>query len=266
MKKTMLALCAVLAAFVLVACDSSKPYEPPKPTMPSNVPAKPRLNKADDVVVALAKEGIECEVLRRRNSGLDCAAETDGGKVELEISVFSKQMRKYLADSIASRLEPPHPQTLVAAGNWYIWVRGAARVPSAAPGIAKALNAVVLTPKGPKTPKYPLPEIPGKPLYKNVDDLADALDKSVGCTKRETTAVGTLKCLTGEPGMKHCATLALHKTDAQRDAVLREGIKYRGVPAKLVTAGNWTINLCDRTIGSLVARDLGGVVVAYDGR
>jgi hypothetical protein len=58
----------------------------------------------------------------------------------------------------------------------------------------------------------------------------------------------------------------LHPTRARRDAALREAIKYRGVPAGLVTAGNWTVNLCDTTLGAKAARDLGGVVVAYDGR
>lgn len=263
----MLALCAVLAALVLVGCDSAKPYKPPKTPMPSNVPSRPSFSEAEDVVVALGKEGIECDVLRRRNRGLDCVAEVDGGKTEIEISVFSdRTSRADIGASIASRRRPPYQQTLVAAGNWYIWVRGAQRHPDSAPAIAKALDAVVLQGKGPKTPKYPLPDIPSKPRYQKVDDLADALDKSVGCTERETTAVGSLKCLTGKPGLTNCAVLALHKTDAQRDAVLREAIKYRGVPAMLVTAGNWTVNLCDRTIGSLVARDLGGVVVAYDGR
>ncbi|MFD5697992.1 hypothetical protein [Streptomyces lasiicapitis] len=210
---------------------------------------------------------MECKVVRSNeyagSSDADCVANVDGVKVENQISVFDPSVVSdgEIGAAIASRRKPPSAQTLVAAGNWYIRVLGAA----SAPAIAKALDAVVLQGKGPKTPNYPLPKIPDKPRYRNVNDLADALDKSVGCTKRQTNAVGTLECLTGKPGMTHCAVLALHKTAAQRDTALREGIKYREAPAKLVTAGNWTINLCDRTIGSLAARDLGGVVVAYDG-
>ncbi|GGO34708.1 hypothetical protein [Streptomyces lasiicapitis] len=266
MRKLILSLCAVLTLFVLVACDSVKTHNPTPVSMPSGVPKGPQFTKADDVVVALAKEGIGCEILRRSPGGLDCAANIDGAKVEVEISVFSGKMRKYLTDSIAARREPPVPQTLVAAGNWYIWVRGTARVPSAAPAIAKALDAVVLKPKGPKTPKYPLPRIPEKPRYKHVNDLADALDKSVGCKQRKTHSVGSLECRTAVPGSRGCAVLSLHETTARRDAVLREAIKHRGVPAQLVTAGNWTINLCQKGLGTEIARELGGVQVSYDGR
>ncbi|MFG2521706.1 hypothetical protein [Streptomyces sp. NPDC048527] len=145
--------------------------------------------------------------------------------------------------------------------------------PPSAPAIAKALHAVALgakgrDPKGSRTRKYPLPHISSTPTYMKADAPADDLAASVGCFRRETTSAGSIKCETGKPGSgdSNCAVLSLHPTHARRDAALREAIKYRGVPAELVTAGNWTVNLCDTTLGAKVARDLGGVVVAYDGR
>ncbi|MFF1690485.1 hypothetical protein [Streptomyces sp. NPDC058254] len=110
--------------------------------------------------------------------------------------------------------------------------------------------------------------IPSTPTYKGTGAPADHLAASVGCFQRETTSTGSIKCETGKPGSgdSNCAVLTLHPTQARRDEALREAIKYRGVPAELVTAGNWTVNLCDTTLGAKVARDLGGVVVAYDGR
>lgn len=48
--------------------------------------------------------------------------------------------RDDIGDSIAGRLAAPYNQTIVAAGNWYIRVR----YPDHAPGVAEALDAVVL--------------------------------------------------------------------------------------------------------------------------
>ncbi|MFG3368214.1 hypothetical protein ACGF0K_24985 [Streptomyces sp. NPDC048156] len=110
--------------------------------------------------------------------------------------------------------------------------------------------------------------IPSTPTYRKTGAPAGHLAASAGCFRRETTSTGSIKCGTGKPGSgdPNCAVLPLQSTHARRDAALREAIKYQGVPAELVTAGNWTVNLCDTTLGAKVARDLGGVVVAYDGR
>ncbi|MFF1734253.1 hypothetical protein [Streptomyces sp. NPDC058247] len=241
--------------------------------IPGNVPKGPRFATAADLATAMKKAGLDCETLRSRDydgsSTADCVATVDGMKVENEISVFDPDVvsKTEIGTSIESRRTGAYAQTLVAAGNWYIRVMD----PPSAPAIAKALHAVVLDAKGKgtsKTPTYPLPHIPSAPTCKTADALADDLAASVGCFRRETTSTGSIKCETGKPGSgdSNCAVLTLHPTHARRDTALREAIKYRGAPAELVTAGNWTVNLCDTTLGAKVARDLGGVVVAYDGR
>ncbi|MFI0740930.1 hypothetical protein ACH4PU_23010 [Streptomyces sp. NPDC021100] len=74
-----------------------------------------------------------------------------------------------------------------------------------------------------------------------------------------------IDCTTGKrSGAPNCATLALHATPADRDRTLREAIAYKGVPATLVAAGNWTVNLCGDGLGERVARALHGRVVRYD--
>ncbi|WP_432180752.1 hypothetical protein [Streptomyces sp. NBC_00063] len=264
---------ALTALTVLTACGRFESHPEPSGTaIPSGVPAKPTYTTAKDVVRAMGAAGLDCATVRSRDyngsSTADCVATVGGVKVENEISVFDPDVvsKTEIGTSIESRRTGAYAQTLVAAGNWYIRVMD----PPSAPAIAKALHAVVLDAKGKgsKTPEYPLPDIPSTPTYKKADDLADDLAASVGCFQRETTSTGSIKCETGKPGSgsTDCAVLTLHPTHARRDAALREAIKYRGVPAELVTAGNWTVNLCDTTLGAKVARDLGGVVVAYDGR
>jgi hypothetical protein len=264
---------ACLALTVLTACGGRAESHPePGTPVPAGVPPKPTFTTAKAVVRAMDQAGIGCETLRGRHydgsSTADCVATVDGVKVENEISVFDPDVvsKREISTSIESRRTGTYAQTLVAAGNWYIRVMD----PPSAPAIAKALRAVVLYAKGKgsKTPKYPLPDIPSKPTYQKVDALADDLAASVGCFRRETTSTGSIKCETGKPGSgsTNCAVLTLHPTHARRDAALREAIKYRGAPAELVTAANWTVNLCDTTLGAKAARDLGGVVVAYDGR
>ncbi|MFE7155624.1 hypothetical protein [Streptomyces sp. NPDC057636] len=263
---------ALTALIVLTACGRFESHPESSGTaIPSSVPAKPTYTTAKAVVRAMGEAGLDCETVRSRDydgsSTADCVATVDGVKVENEISVFDPDVvsKTEIGTSIESRRTGAYAQTLVAAGNWYIRVMD----PPSAPAIAKALHAVVLDAKGKAaTPKYPLPDIPSRPTYKKVDALADDLAASVGCFQREATSTGSIKCETGKQGSgdSDCAVLTLHPTHARRDAALREAIKYRGVPAELVTAGNWTVNLCDTTLGAKVARDLGGVVVAYDGR
>lgn len=150
MKKISLCLAAVTLTVGLTACDamqtgSSRPRTP----MPSNVPTAPVYATADAVMEAMGKGGLECKLLRRARanfgSGLDCAAQIDGAKVENEINVLdpAKFSRDDIGDSIASRRKPPYANTIVAAGNWFIWVR----YPYFAPQVAKAVKGVVLGPQ-----------------------------------------------------------------------------------------------------------------------
>jgi hypothetical protein len=272
MKKISLTIAAIALAVGLTACgatetNSSRPRTP----MPSSVPTEPEYTTADAVMKALGAGGLECTLLRRAQanfgSGLDCLAEVEGVKVENEIHVLdpAKFSRDDIGDSIAGRRKSPYNNTIVAAGNWYIWVRN----PDYAPQVAEALKGVVLKPlDATKVPDDKLPDIPDNPRYDNINDLASALAETAGCSDRETTPTGELKCQTGSAtsSTSNCAVLALHKTDTARDETLRNAIKRKGVPATLVTAGNWTINLCDSSLGTTVARGLGGTVVSYNDR
>ncbi|WNI29715.1 hypothetical protein [Streptomyces sp. ITFR-6] len=150
MRKISLIVTAMALAATLTGCDptqsdSSRPRTP----MPSNVPTKPVYATADDVVKAMGDGGLECGLLRRARanfgSGLDCLAEVKGVKVENEIHVLdpAKFSRNDIGSAIASRREAPYNHTIVAAGNWYIWVR----YPEFAPQVAKALKGVVLLPR-----------------------------------------------------------------------------------------------------------------------
>ncbi|MER5781374.1 hypothetical protein ABT104_06530 [Streptomyces mobaraensis] len=270
--KLVRALTAVTAAVVLTSCEAGKDDGGPPPLvpMPANVPAKPVYKDSDDVVRALGSAGFPCRVLRRAKTdprfgtSLDCEAEIDGTAVENEVHVSNPDgyERDRIGDAIASRRKAPYSHTLVAAGNWYVRVME----PRYAPRIAQALHGVVLRPEADRIPDYPLPSIPAEPRYKNVGALADALDAAVGCADRTSEGAAALGCTTGKrTGTPNCATLALHDTPAERDRTLREAIAYKGVPATLVAAGNWTVNLCDYGLGERVARALHGRVVRYDG-
>ncbi|WP_194074730.1 hypothetical protein [Streptomyces barkulensis] len=246
----------------ITACDSfsSGSASPLKP-IPGHVPAEPRFDTADELIAALGKEGIDCGVLRRRQgqvgsgSGLDCVASIDGERFENEVSVFDTGVvaEDEIGRSIASRREEPYEHTLVAAGNWYIRVLK----PAYAPQVAEALDAVVLP------PLFPLPDIPKKPRYKDLDSLADALDASVGCEmrEREKDAADAMTCVT-QRSEEPCAYLELHDTSAERDDALRLAISVPELPRFIVTAGNWSIQFCDRSLGREAADDLGGVVVS----
>ncbi|MCI0385191.1 hypothetical protein [Streptomyces sp. CNQ085] len=182
-------------------------------------------------------------------------AEVDGAKVENEVSVFDTEVigEGEIGKSIASRRKEPYSHTLVAAGNWYIRVLD----PLYAPEIAEALDAVVLP------PLLPLPDIPKKPRYTDLDSLADALDASVGCEgrEREKDVVNAMTCVT-ERSEEPCAYLELHGTFAERDDALRLAVSVPELSRFIVTAGNWSVQFCDRSLGREAADDLGGAVVS----
>ncbi|PZT77992.1 hypothetical protein DNK56_22980 [Streptomyces sp. AC1-42W] len=115
--------------------------------MPSNVPTGPVFATAVDVIEAMGEGGLECRLLRRVRSSFgsraDCVAEIMGTEVENVIHVLDpvRFSRDDIGDSIAAGREV-FRHTIVAAGNWYIWVTYA----MFAPQVAKALHGVVLPP------------------------------------------------------------------------------------------------------------------------
>ena len=264
---TALALLCVLV--VATGCLRSG-GPPPKVPMPSNVPTGPNFPTAGDIQARLAAKGLPCRKAVGVNSAdltgstLTCAVGPDGSIIEIDVFDTAAFSRQDVGGAIGAGRGKPFYQTIVAAGNWFIWVK----LPSRAPAIARALGGVVLPPIGEqKIPKYPLPAIPATPRFSTVTALADQLAGSAGCRSRHTQSPVSLTCETGSAGGadSNCATLTLYPSDGTRDDSLREAIAYVGVPATLVTAGNWTVNLCDAALGNQVATDLGGVVVSYDG-
>ncbi|MFE0455448.1 hypothetical protein ACFW2D_30105 [Streptomyces sp. NPDC058914] len=264
MDRTAPPLIACLLAVLLTACDSFKaPSSEQLTPMPGNVPTAPQYRTADDVVMALQRGGVDCDVLRRRAGALDCKARIDGVEVENQIQVLDpgKFSRDEVGDSIAGWRTSGN--TVVAAGNWFIRV-----LPNGTPAysekIAEAVDAVVLP------PLYNLPSIPKTPKYGSVDALADALDESVGCAQRKKSP-GELLCSTkaaeahpcGESGDGRDAGLRLHAGPTVRDDYIRLLLSDDHVPSYVVTAGNWTIQFCDAATGQEAARELGGVVVDH---
>ncbi|BBA96046.1 hypothetical protein RVR_1172 [Actinacidiphila reveromycinica] len=239
--------------------------------LPADVPKAPVFAFARDVQARLADKGMDCTNTAGDNSADDhgstatCVSTVDGDKVLNEISVFAHPQpdRSDIGTSVALRRKSPTFQTLVAAGNWYVWVRP----PTHAQAIATALGGVVLPAIGASAPAYPLPTIPAAPRYPTVEALAHDLDQAVGCTGQKVDDLGVLTCDTGGAVGRspNCATLALYGTAAARDQALRDAIRWKGVPAYLVTAANWTVNLCDYDLADAVATALQGVVVGYDG-
>ncbi|MER5692242.1 hypothetical protein ACWDBO_07255 [Streptomyces mirabilis] len=123
MKRTAAALIACLLAVPLTACDAFKaPSSDQLTPMPGNVPTTPQYRTADDVVAALERGGITCDV-RRKAGGLDCRTAIDGAEVENQIQVLDpkKSSRNEVGDSIASWRSSGN--TVVAAGNWFIRAR-----------------------------------------------------------------------------------------------------------------------------------------------
>ncbi|MFF4369240.1 hypothetical protein [Streptomyces sp. NPDC001594] len=100
----------------------------PRVPMPSEVPTGPVYTSVDDVVTALGKGGFDCKVILRNENkfGSDATCEVQHRQTTVtnEISVLSTDRygRDDVGDSIdAGRRAFGH--TIVAAGNWFIWVR-----------------------------------------------------------------------------------------------------------------------------------------------
>ncbi len=76
-----------------------------------------------------------------------------------------------------------------------------------------------------------------------------------------------LTCDTGSAAARdlNCATLYVVPDATTRDLVLREGMKWEGVPQTMVAGGNWVVDLCDHSLAPTVAREVCGTVVSYDG-
>ncbi|MGI5376493.1 hypothetical protein ACQEV2_19980 [Streptomyces sp. CA-251387] len=273
MKRKMrpVALICLCAVFLAGCTDETTGGTPPKP-IPGNVPKGPDFETTDDLASALDRAKIPCPVLGRSPSGdaTRCGAEFGNGEpVELELHVDTPS---HLGTAIFSRRNPPYQHTLVAAGNWYIRVMD----PDFAPRVAKALHAVVLKPLGetsaPDQPPYKdqLPEIPGKPTYKNLEVLADKVDAAVGCTGRDegdndpALSWKSLNCTTGRGGQQHqehCADLAIYDDARSRDEGLWSKITGGQTPKGLVAGSNWSVALCDEALVDDVVKRVGGVEV-----
>ncbi|MGW7456691.1 hypothetical protein [Streptomyces sp. NPDC054797] len=147
-RKSVPLLMGLLLALSSCALGGGERGPEPLTPMPSEVPTGPEYASVDDVIAALAKGGFDCKVtLRNENqfgSDATCEVQHRATTVVNEISVLStsRYSRDEIGDSIATGRRA-YRHTIVAAGNWFIWVR---------PGVyaydmAKALpGAVVLEP------------------------------------------------------------------------------------------------------------------------
>nr|WSW47845.1 hypothetical protein OG296_34755 [Streptomyces sp. NBC_01001] len=121
----LLGLLLTLTGCGLVGGDRGpKPLTP----MPSEVPAGAEYSTVDDVIAALAKGGFGCkETLRNEytfGSNATCEVQHRGTTVYNEFQVLSTARfnRDEVGNSIATERRA-YRQTIVAAGNWFIWVR-----------------------------------------------------------------------------------------------------------------------------------------------
>ncbi len=243
---------------------------PPLKRMPRSVPEKPLYRDASAVVDKLTDAGLPCKVVRKapevegRLPALTCRATVDGETFESEIAVSPPRdfNRDEIGDTIAARRESTPHRAVVAAGNWFVDVAD----PQFAPRFAQALGGVVLKPAAStEVPEYRLPRIPHKPRYASSQDVADRLGRIAGCRDRETTPTGGIACNTGNARDSNCAVVSVYSSEAKRDEELRRTIRYKNVPVRIVTAGNWSVNLCDFGLADEVAKSMGGVVVSYGG-
>ncbi|WP_251056289.1 hypothetical protein [Streptomyces sp. ISL-94] len=121
----LLGLLLTLSGCGLVGGDRGpRPLTP----MPSQVPTGPEYATADDVIAAMAKGGFDCKVTVRNDyphgSNATCEVQHRGTTVVNEISVLStaRFSRDEVGDSISTGRRA-YRHTIVAAGNWFIWVR-----------------------------------------------------------------------------------------------------------------------------------------------
>ncbi|WP_314242175.1 hypothetical protein [Streptomyces sp. DSM 40907] len=100
----------------------------PLTPMPGEVPTGPEYAKAEDVVAALLKGGFDCKTTLvnhyAHGSNATCEVQHRGTTVHNEIKVLdtARFSRDEVGDSIATGRRA-YRQTIVAAGNWFIWVR-----------------------------------------------------------------------------------------------------------------------------------------------
>lgn len=144
------AFAAALAILVMPSCGFEINAErPPLRPPPDGVPAQPSYRTVDVILERLDEEGLPCVIVRRsgNNDGvgeqLTCDMEINGLPFQSDIHAYNlkKLAKAEVDDAIASRLEAPFRQTLVAAGNWYVRVFE----PRYADRVALALNGVVLS-------------------------------------------------------------------------------------------------------------------------
>lgn len=121
----LLGMLLTLSACGLVDRDRGRP---PLTPMPSNVPAGPEYASVDDVVTALGKGGFDCKVTVRNvfphGSNAVCEVQHRGTTVYNDIDVLSTA--RFSRDEVGDSIEVgrrAYGHTIVAAGNWFIWVR-----------------------------------------------------------------------------------------------------------------------------------------------
>ncbi|MFF9144440.1 hypothetical protein ACF1BN_06260 [Streptomyces sp. NPDC014861] len=263
MKMTLRVLVPVILLLAVTACAGFEPRGgKPLAPMPDHVPKGPVYDSADEVVAALERAGLPCEVIRRPStSAATCTTEIDGKTVENQIQALNTTdfTRDEVGDSIDSWRTSGN--TIVAAGNWFIRAlpNREARYPVR---IAEALDAVVLP------PPYPLPDIPEKPAYATVGALADAMEKEGFCLGREEVDERTVSCGTRLP-KKDPATcsgrsrLQLYGSAGERDDAVRLTIRNGRVASRIVTAGYWTAEFCDTTQARRVTDALGAAFIDH---
>lgn len=136
---------------------------PPLKPMPKGVPNHPTYPDADAILARLGKKGMPCTVLNDPTSGdssvgefVICEAKLDGLRFQNHVHTYNpdKVSRAEVGDIIATEVQPPYNNTIVAAGNWFVRVRG--DQPFFAHYVAEALGGAVLRP-GPPSPTASFP-------------------------------------------------------------------------------------------------------------
>ncbi|MGW4726129.1 hypothetical protein [Streptomyces sp. NPDC004291] len=226
MKRTVSALAALLALTALTGCDrfelrGGKSLDP----MPADVPVTPQYTSPDEVVAALERAGIPCEVLRRRTGALGCEAQISGATVENRIQVLNPE--EFSRDEVgAVVLPPPYP-----------------------------------LPDIPSTPAHRSADALADALHKagSCTDRERWSARELLCGSR---AAESKTC--GTSWADHHALLLLHDNAAARDDHIRLLLSNDHIPAAVVTAANWTIQFCDPATARATADALGGVLITHE--
>ncbi|MFE0421961.1 hypothetical protein [Streptomyces sp. NPDC058953] len=276
MGKTARLAVGLLLVSVLTACGLGAGTEkkPPVP-VPSQVPEDIRFASADEVLTALVAAGIDCKATwytdEPSNSGsrARCTFTSDGKPVDAEISVFNTAVGDpaRFGNAIDVSRRPPYRQTLVAGANWMVRVK-VGDTTRYAKKVAEALRGVVLP------PLRDLPDIPDDPRYGDLDALADAMDRAVGCTERKT-AGGVLRCRTkawkpgfpcAEPKDDYDVTLIRYGTVAERRDDLLMKLAETNAMWRIATAGNWLMVFRHTQTRDKAVEKLGAAAVDGDDR